>query len=70
MRWLDSITNSMDMNVSRDSEGQGSLACCSLQGSKELDTIWQLNNYNKKNEQTFELVLFQVYWLFMFNMRT
>ena len=27
MRWLDSITNSMDMNVSRDSEIQGSLAC-------------------------------------------
>ena len=27
-----------------DSEGQGSLACCSLQGHKELDTTEQLNN--------------------------
>ena len=30
MRWLDSITDSMDMNLSKpgDSEGQGSLAHC------------------------------------------
>ena len=27
-----------------DSEGQGSLACCSLRGRKELDTTKQLNN--------------------------
>ena len=27
-----------------DSEGQGSLACCSLWGRKELDTTEQLNN--------------------------
>ena len=27
-----------------DGEGQGSLACCSLQGHKELDTTEQLNN--------------------------
>ena len=31
MRWLDSITDSMGMNLSkpRDSEGPGSLVCCS-----------------------------------------
>ena len=38
MRWLDSITNSRDMNLSKfsgDGEGQGSLACCSPCGHKE-----------------------------------
>ena len=29
-----------------DSEGQGSLACCSPWGCKELDTAEQLNNEN------------------------
>ena len=43
MRWLDGITESMDMNLSKfwDSEGQGSLACCSPRGNKELDTTEQ-----------------------------
>ena len=27
-----------------DSEGQGSLECCSLRGHKQLDTTEQLNN--------------------------
>ena len=50
MRWLDSITNSMDMNLSRlwDSEGQGSLVCCSSRGYKESDMTQQLNNNNHK----------------------
>ena len=30
-----------------DGEGQGSLACCSPWGYKELDTIEQLNNNNR-----------------------
>ena len=47
MRWLDGITNSLDMNSGKtpgDSERQGSLVCCSPWGRKELDTTWQLNN--------------------------
>ena len=46
MRWLDGITDSMYMNLGKleDGEGQGSLACCSPWGGKELDTTEQLNN--------------------------
>ena len=51
MRWLDGITNSMDMNefaqTPEDGEVQGSLECCSPWGCKELDTTEQLNN-NKR----------------------
>ena len=38
IRWLDSINNSMDMNLSKleDGVGQGSLACCSSWNHKEL----------------------------------
>ena len=41
MRWLDGITDSMDMEFQQtlgDSEGQGSLGCCSPWGRKELGT--------------------------------
>ena len=44
MRWLDGITDSMDMNLSQlqeISEGQGSLVYCSPRGHKELDTAEQ-----------------------------
>ena len=55
MRWLDGITNSMDMSLSkllelvmdrkawRVGDGQGSLVCCSPWGHKELDTTERLN---------------------------
>ena len=40
MRWLDSITDSTDMSLSklREIVKDGSLACCSLWGHKESDT--------------------------------
>ena len=46
MRWLDGITDSIDMNLSklRDDGGQESLECCSPWGHKESDTTEQLNN--------------------------
>ena len=45
MRWLDGITNTMYVSLSKlgDSEGQGSLLCCSPWGHKDLDTTEQLN---------------------------
>ena len=49
MRWLDSIINSKDKSEQTlgDSEGQGSLVCCSPWGHKELDMTEQLNNICK-----------------------
>ena len=42
MRWLDGITDSTDMSLSKLQDGlgdgQGGLMCCSLWGCKELDT--------------------------------
>ena len=45
MRWLDGITNSMDMNLSASGlgDGQGSLVCCRPWSHKESDTTEQLN---------------------------
>ena len=41
MRWLNGITDSMNMSLSKlgDNEGQGSLLDCGPWGCKELDMI-------------------------------
>ena len=45
MRQLDGLIDSMDIEQTLgDSEGQGSLACCSLWGRKELDMNEQQHN--------------------------
>ena len=43
MRWLDGITDSMDVSLGKLRDGQGGLACCSPWGCKESDTTEQLN---------------------------
>ena len=46
MRWLDGVTSLMDMSLRKllgVGDGQGSLTCCSLMDSKELDMTEQLN---------------------------
>ena len=51
MRWLDGITDSVDMNLGKLWEmvkRLGNLVCCSSWGPKESDITWQLNN-KKKN---------------------
>ena len=49
MRWLDGIIDSMDVSEQtlRNSEGQGSLACCSPWSCKESDMPERLNHYSK-----------------------
>ena len=45
MRWLDGITDLMDVSLSelRDGDGQGGLACCDSWDRKEWDMTEQLN---------------------------
>ena len=44
MRWLDGITDSMDMSLSKFGDGQGSLACCGPWGCKESYMTEWLNS--------------------------
>ena len=47
MIWLDNITNSLDMNLSKPWEivkDRESLVCCSLWGCKESVMTWRLTN--------------------------
>ena len=49
MRWLDGITDSMDMSLSKLQEipeGQGSPACCSPRGRKDSNMTERLNKLN------------------------
>ena len=48
MRWLDGITDSVNMSLSKlwEMMNDGSLACCSPSGYKESDTNEPLNNNN------------------------
>ena len=47
MRWLDDITNLMDMSLLEYApgigDGQGGLECCGSWGRKESDTTERLN---------------------------
>ena len=72
MGWLDGITDSMNMTLSKlgDSEGQGSRVCCSPWGYKELDMTelsdWkeQLNWTEKQLDPGIRLSVsvFLAYW--------
>ena len=62
IRWLDSITNSMNMSFSKlmftlgVGDGQGDLACCSPWGHKESDVTEQLNCSELNNKKWFKEV--------------
>ena len=61
MRWLDSITDSMDMSLSKLLEfddGQGGLACCSPWGHKESDVTERLNNEQQLRRASFMTKIF------------
>ena len=46
-----------------DSEGQGSLACCSSWGRKESDNTWRLNNNKQFYVLYSQLLEVKVVWV-------
>ena len=55
MRWLDSITDSMDMNLSKPQEivkDRGTWRAAVHGGHNESHTTWRLNNNSKSSVNT------------------
>ena len=52
--WYHQLNGQEFEHTLRDSEGQGSLACCSSWGRKQLDTTWRLNKNKGKNSSILE----------------
>ena len=58
IRWHHQLKGNETEQTPEDSEGQGNLACCSLRGCQESDTIEQLiNNMMAAIQQRFNLPL-------------
>ena len=64
MKWLDGIIDIMDMSLGH-SEGQGSLACCTLWGGKESDTTECVKNNKTASyvEMKHQNILFNEWFL-------
>jgi len=63
MRWLDSVSVSMDMNLSKpwaNSGGQRSLAYCSPWGHKELNTTLWVNSSNSNQNSSVQFISVQL----------
>ena len=60
MRWLDGITNSMNVSLSKtlgEGKGQGSLACSSPWGHKELNMTERLNKNKLPSNHLFKFCI-------------
>ena len=73
MRWLDGITDSMNMSLSKLRElvmdGQGSLACCSQWGCKESDTTEWLNSTEGRTAQEWQMLIKENMSMFRYTVR-